>query len=249
MLQHQRPVALTDKEVDQLLATPTVYRPDSVDSLTLLEALVPRIQRQRRWMDGINRLTLLTGLAIPVFLIVGFMTGPGVLVGGVGGSLLLFLWLRASASPGQSFDETELNEADFVPDLLSRLLALIARQVEPEHDPTLVPLLLTALSCSGEPGVRTAASRSLARIRLKVIQLLPYLDNDRAKALSPTQRGYLRREWLQPGSDPKGQVAALLTLASARDQESAALVRVLLTQTTNEAVREAAQELLKSLEQ
>ena len=243
--QHPAPLtgSLTHAELARLLEAPTAYNRESVNSTELLGALLPRIQKYRRQMDRVNLgIGLGIGLFVPVILIVLVILVPLL------GSMLLVTFivglLVGGASDGPNFFSPLASP--FVPYGLTEALTLAARQLEREPSADVIPALLDLLVASGDPRLSSDAARCLSQLRHKATQLLPYLAVGSARALSPTQRGYLRERWLQPWSEPVGQVSSLLVLASAQDTESLPLARALLSSSTNEAVKEAARELLSA---
>lgn len=247
MLPRQQPTppqaAFTHAELEHLLTAPTAYNRESVNSTELLEALLPRIQKYRRQMDRVNLgIGLGVGLFGPIFLIALVIFVPQL------GWPLLVVFIVSALVSKASDDPSFFSPlaSPFVPYGLTEALTLAARQLERESSATVLPALLDTLVASGDPKLSSGAARCLSQLRHKTVQLLPYLPPVQARALSPTQRGYLRERWLQPWSEPIGQVGSLLVLASAQDSEARPLARALLASSTNEAVKEAARELLSA---
>jgi hypothetical protein len=236
MSQRQRTATLTDKEVGQLLAAPTVYHPESVESLVLLPLLVSQLRKQSLFtgLRAVGGLVFLIG--IPVSLWLALRTDSIIFIYLFG--IWVVWWICL-------FGKQALSEEERV----RGALTIVNRQLDADGRAELLPDTLALLANIHKPRPGTEAAQCLERIHQQVIERLPYLLADGARSLAPAQRAYLRQEWLQLESNPKGQVAALLTLASARDREAVPLARALLAQTTNDAVREAAQELLAAMEQ
>ena len=129
---------------------------------------------------------------------------------------------------------------------LQHLLDVAVSASGADDEPRLVPRCGAGLTpplldflIAFEPVQERAYGPSVRKLQRRVSVLLPYLSHDEIQALTERQRAYPRRAFLQPNSNSEGQVAALLTLASAQDRESVPLARALLTQTSNDAVRDA----------
>jgi hypothetical protein len=82
-------------------------------------------------------------------------------------------------------------------------------------------------------------------LETQLLSFLPKLNEAQCLALTPPQRTYLR-DWVKRGSIGQ-QVAALLVLATARDEKTKKWAELLSRETveSNERVREAARDFLK----
>ena len=242
----QQPSPLTPAKLEYLLEAPTHYDREVIESHELLQVLVLEIQKQKKWRVLGNRLihvSVAIAYIIPITMCLGFIvlvlkSTPR--IGFLLPSLIFLVFFIVTAVrqfPLPNF---------FVPRRLVKILVLAAYQVDKDKNALLIPSLLDLLSAGGEPLADSEPGKALSELRHKVIQLLPYLPPENARMLTEPQRDYIRRQWLQPTSVPRGQVAALLLMASAEDWESVPLARALLASTTNEAIKEAAQELLNA---
>lgn len=233
-------------ELERLLEAPTGYNCDTVDTQRLLEDLLPEVVKQRKWME-ICQLLAVAVLSLCVLAALGFIGWVARLLWGSAGGVFLLpmplfllgalVYLVGKELPVSTF---------FAPRRLSELLTLASHQFRAQPRIAALPTLLSVLHAAGDPPHDSAAGRALFQLRDTTIRLLPSLNTADALTLDATQCAYLRSMWLQPGSNPRGQVAALLVLASARDCEALPLAHALLERTTNEAVREAARELLNA---
>lgn len=124
-------------------------------------------------------------------------------------------------------------------------LILLARRRE-ELGPEEVPLVLMRLQAAHSVMVMEAIE-AVQVLRQWLVTILPRLTEPQCQALTEPEREFLRGMVRRGGAEEK--VAGLLVLATARDEDTLPLAKLLAIDApdTDERVREAAQEVLRTL--
>lgn len=231
--QRQRELITTDALIRALAEEPLSQHPTLIERTRHipLELLIPRIlEKTTDWQHAMGKRGPLFFFGFVGLILVAASAPMGWSFVGTLGFFIFLLWL--------------LGQCRTLPGEENALLVLAERRTELGQDEVSLVLarLQSAHSVTGKEVIEAVQA-----LRQWLVAILPRLTEAQCQALTEPEREFLRGMVRRGG--PEERVAGLLVLATARDAGILPLAKLLAIDApdTDERVREAAQDVLRTL--